>query len=93
MSTTAAKHGNVKRRLSRSEPLKGTLLEFALGFIVPSRQVLRAQHTDACGRNFGHGSNTELGKDKGQAGIASKPSSFLAPRRGLESETYGLAGG
>lgn len=36
MSTTAAKHGNVKRRLSRSEPLKGTLLEFALGFIVPS---------------------------------------------------------
>ena len=47
----------LQRRQSRGGSLANALLV--------NRQALRLQHTDACGRNFGHGSDTGLRKDKG----------------------------
>ena len=47
----------LQRRQSRS----GALAEA----LQVNRQALRLQHTDACTQIFGHGSDTELGKDKG----------------------------
>ena len=50
--------------LQCSQPRSGSLAKALL----VNKQALRLQHTGACARNFGHGSDTGLRKDKGVSG-------------------------